>query len=177
MAQVSGNICSGRAVVSVGPYVTAGGAGTLVDVGHTKAPTTLAVERENFDAVSEQAPTPVESVPSLTTYKVKVPVEEATIDNYLIATGEPVANKSGTPPNLTLRVGGPTGKKYHQIQLVTAGLGTGLIRTITIWKAVLMSVSEVPFAKGGEQLLEMTFNCLYDDTVATADKVMKIVDS
>jgi hypothetical protein len=177
MAQVSGNICIGKAVITVGPYVTAGGAGTLVDVGHTKGPTTLATAFENYDAVSEQAPTPLESVPSTTTYKLKVPVEEATIDNWLIASREPVANKSGTPPAFTLRVGGPTGKKYHQIQIVTAGLGATLTRTITIWKAVVESVSEIPFAKGGEQLLEVTVNCLYDDTVTTADKVMKIVDS
>jgi len=177
MAQISGNICIGKAIVSIGPYVTAGGAGTLVDVGHTKGPTTLAISSENYEAVSEQAPAPVEQVPTNTHYKIKIPMEEATVDNLLIATREPVANKSGTPPALTLRVGGPTGKKYHQVQIITAGLGATLVRTITIWKAMVEAISEIPFAKGGEQLLEVTLNCLWDDTVTTADKVLKTVDS
>lgn len=177
MASNSANLCIGKAVVSMGAWVTAGGAGSLTDVGHTKGPVVLNTAIEMYEATSEQAPTPIEAVPSNMKFTVKIPMQEATIDNYLAAFRELAANKSGTPPNLTLRVGGATGKKYHQVQIVTTGVGTTLVRTITIWKATVEALSEVAYAKGGEQVLELTLNCLYDETVATADKVMKIVDA
>ena len=50
-------------------------------------------------------------------------------------------------------------------------------RVITVWKGIVESVNEIQFAKGMEQTFEVTVDCLYDDSVATGDKFLKVVDS
>ncbi len=178
MATTTANILVGAATVALGPYVTAGGAGSLVDVGHTKTPTTLTATFEDFEIISERAPGVLSKVNTMTRYAIKVAAIEASMQHYLDALREPLGNLSGTPPDTILLVGGAgPAEKYHQITLVGKGLGTTGVRTITFWRAVIESVSEIPFAKGAEQLLEMNFSVLWDGSVSTNDKFLKIVET
>lgn len=176
MATSTANIIVGAATVSIGDYVTAGGAGSLTDVGHTKSPTTLASTYEDFEVISERVGGVLKKVPQMTRHKFKASLTEATIEHMRIAMRQPSANVSGTPPDLTLRVGA-SAEQYHQFTLVTVGVGTTAVRTLTIWRGIVESVSEIPYAKGAEQMFEIVIDALLDETVATADKFFKVVDA
>lgn len=179
MATTTSNIAIGAAAVTIGAYVTAGGAqGTMVDVGHTKGPTTLTVNGQDYPIATEQSFGAIRKIPLSADVKVKVLIDEATLANMRIAFRQASGNLSGTAPNATLLVGNIT-EQYHQIQIVTKGTGgtTVATRTFTIWRGIIESVDEIPFGKAGEQTLAVTIHCMYDDSVATADKFFKVVDS
>lgn len=178
MATNSGNIAIGKATVSIGPYVTAGGAGSLVDVGHTKGPTTLEVAFTDYEIITEQSFGAIKKVPISAAVKLKVLMDEATMTNVMTAFRQAAANLSGTAPNQTGLVGNIT-ELYKQIQIVTNGTGstTTAVRTITLWKCIVESCAAVQFGKQPEQTYEVTFSVLYDDSVATGDKFFKLVDS
>lgn len=176
MATTTANICIGAATVSVGAYVSAAAAGTLTDVGHTKEAVTIAPAFEDHEVKSERAFGVLKRIPIGGSFKLKVSVMEATMENYRVAFRQPSGSTSGTSSNLTLRVG-DFNQNYHQVAIVTNGVGTNGTRTITIWRAMVESVGEVTYGKTGEQVLQITFDCLYDDTVSTADKFLKIVDA
>ena len=176
MATNAAFICVGAATVSIGDYVAAGGAGSLTDVGHTKGPVTLAPTFEDYEVKSERAYATLARIPQSNSLKLKVPMSEATAENLRIALRQPAANKSGTGNNLTLRVGDAK-EQYHQVSVVTKGVGSTGVRTITLWKCFCEGLAEIPFAKGAEQVYEATFDCLYDDSVGTADKIGKWVDA
>jgi len=176
MATNTANVKIGAAAVSIGAYVTAGGAGSLTDVGHTKSGTTLAPSFNDYDSKSEQAFGTLKKVPQDGSIKLKVHMMEATLELLRVAMRQAAANLTGTPPNLTLRVG-PFIEQYHQIQVAVPGVGTTQARTLTLWRGSVESVAEIPYAKGAEQAYEVTFDCLWDDSIGTADKIYKVVDA
>jgi hypothetical protein len=178
LATNTGNIAIGLATVSIGAYVAAGGAGSLTDVGHTKGPTTLTVNGKDYAIETEQSFGAIRKIPIGASVKLKVFMDEATLASYRIAFRQAAAQLTGTAPNATLLVGVIT-EQYHQIQVVTKGTGstTPATRTITVWRGIVESVDEIPFGKAGEQTLAVTIDCMYDDSVATGDKFLKVVDS
>ncbi len=176
MATDTAKIMVGVGVVSIGDYVTAGGAGSLVDVGHTKGPATLALTYEDFEVTSERTTGVLKKVPQGVRAKLKVPITEAVAENIRVAMRQPSANLTGTPPDLVLEVGEIV-EQYHQISIVGPGVGTTGVRTITIWRGIVESLAEIPFARGAEQLFELVIDCLLDETVSAAGKIMKIVDA
>jgi hypothetical protein len=176
MATNTANICIGAATVSIGAYVAAGGAATLIDVGHTKEAVTLTPAFEDYAIMSERAFGPLKKIPIGGTFKLAVSLIESTIENYRVAFRQAGGSTSGTAPNLTLRVG-DFAQQYHQIQIVSAGVGSTAVRTITAWRAIVESVEAVQYGKTGEQRLDLLFDLMYDDSVSTADKFLKIVDA
>lgn len=176
MTTSTANIMVGAATVSESAYVTAGGAGSFTDLGHTKTPVTLAISFEDYEVKSERAFGTLKKVPQTAKVALKIPMTEAVLENYRIVTRQPAANLTGTPPDMTLLVGDQL-EQYHQMKLDIPGVGTTGARTMTLWKCIIESLAELPFAKGLEQLLEMTMDVLYDDSVATDDKFFKIVDA
>ena len=148
----------------------------MTDVGHTKEAVTLTPAFEDYSVTSERAFGVLKKIPIGGSFKLTVAMIEATIENFRVALRQPVANTSGTGANLTLRVG-DFAQQYHQVTIVTNGLGTGATRTITVWRAIVENLEAIPYGKTGEQMLKVTFDCLYDDTVTTADKFLKMVDS
>lgn len=176
MATNTNNICIGAATVSVGAYVSAGGAGTLTDVGHTKEAVTLTPAFEDYSVTSERAFGVLKKIPIGGSFKLTVPIIEATMENYRVAFRQASGSTTGTAPNITLRVG-DFAQNYHQVSIVSAGVGSTGTRTITIWRAIVENLEAIPYGKTGEQMLKVTFDCLYDDTLATADKFLKLVDS
>jgi hypothetical protein len=176
MATNTANICIGAATVSIGAYVAAGGASTLVDVGHTKEAVTLTPSFDDYPITSERAFGPLKKIPIGGTFKLSVSMIESTIENYRVAFRQAAGSTSGTAPNLTLRVG-DFAQQYHQLSIVSSGVGSTSVRTITAWRAIVESVEAVPYGKTGEQMLKVTFDLMYDDSVSTADKFLKIVDA
>ena len=176
MAQDTTKIVVGRALVYISDYVTAGGAGTFVEVGHTNAPSTLTAAFDNFDVETEQALGIVKTVPIRSNFSLRVPMLEVTVSRIGKALRQPVANVTGTTPNFSLAVGDAV-EIYHQLKLESYGHGTTAVRTVTLWKCQAATIADIPFAKAGTQLLDVTFRVIKDDSVATLDKYFKIVDT
>lgn len=176
MATNSENIKVGAGVLSVGDYVTAGGAGTLVDIGHVNSPITLAVSYEDFEVGSERVAAVLDKYPQMMRAKIKAPMTESFTDHIQMAMRQAAANQSGISPDFTLEVGEPT-QRYHQVEIVTPGTGTTKTRTWTFWKTIVESIAETPFAKGAEQLYEVVFDCCLDESVVAAGKIFKLVET
>ncbi len=170
-------IIFGAGTFSIGAYVAAGGAGTLTDVGHTEGPVTLATTTETVDVGSEQVIGTMRRVPTGRTFKLKVPMKQAELERLRVALLQPAANLTGVAPDQTLRVGTPA-EQYHQGQLVAKGPGTTSTRTITLWKLFAENPEDIAYSKGPTpQIINVTFDALYDESVTTADKHFKVVDS
>jgi hypothetical protein len=173
-------IVGGAGVLSGGDYVTAGGAGTLLDWGHQSAPLEVAPEFENQDFESERAQGPVKTLPSKTGFTIKVPLMQAEAELMRVAFGQPAANKSGSAENFTLRIGDRV-EQYHQVTIVTAGVkgptGVAATRTVTFWKLQIVSCEPVTIGKAVLQQYIATFRVMRDDSVSTADKYFKQVDT
>ena len=176
MATDSTKILVGAGTAYIGDYVAAAGAATLVDVGHTHKPVSYAPEFKNYDVESERAFGVIKSSPVDAMIKVTVPMMETTAQNLRIAMRQPSANISGSAPNNTILVGDPK-EQYHQIKISGPGPGTNKARDIFFWKCQVESMKEVGIAKGDVQVYDVVFRVLYDDSVATADKFFKQVDS
>lgn len=176
MATSTANTLIGAGTVSIGDWVTAGGAGSLTDVGHTNAPIDVTHAFEDHETKSERAKGTIKRTPMDMTVTVKVPMLEATLEHWRILSRQAAANLTGTPPDLTLRVGQPVAQ-YHQMTIVGPGLGSGSVRTVTLWRAIVMEVGPIQFAKGGDMVFDVTFGILEDDTLGTADTFYKVVDS
>ena len=182
MATNTGYIAIGKAQVSIGAYAAAGAAsGSLVDVGHTKGPTTLTVTGNDYAIATEQSFGTIRKIPISASVKVKVLMDEVTLANmrtaFRQASGQLSTSNAYTG---TLLVGDIT-EQYHQVVIVTKGpagpLGTASTRTITIYRGIIESMEEISFGKSAEQTLAVTIDCLYDDSVATGDKFLKINDA
>ena len=176
MATDTTKILVGAGVVSIGDFVTAGGAGSLVDVGHTKEPVAMSSSFTDFDVTSERALGILRKIPQDMAVGIRIPMLETIPDRLAIALRQPAANVSGIAPDETILVGGPV-EQYHQIEIVGPGPGTLGIRTITAWRGIVIEVAEMAFAKGDSMVYNVTLALMLDDSVATADKFFKQIDT
>lgn len=178
MAQVIANTLIGApTTISVGPYVAAKGAGTLVEVGHTRGGVSIKQNTEHREIETDSALAPHRAVPIKRGYEVKWTMLEMTIENLLFALGQLPANKTGTPPNLTLEVNDNDGEIVHQLEIVGAGLGTLGVRTITAWRAVVKDIAEIVWQKGEERVYEVTLMLLHEETGTGNDNILKVVET
>lgn len=178
MAQVVTNVAVAFATTNVGAYVPAGGAGSLTEVGHTSDATELSIAYNDYALKSEQSFGAMRKIPIDAEVGLKLPMMESTAENERITFRQAAAQKSGSAPNQTLLVG-VISEQYHQLQMVTKGTGatTTATRTVTMWKGAPKQVDNISYTKKQFQNLGPTFDLLFDDTVATGDKFLKIVDS
>jgi hypothetical protein len=162
----------GPAIVSVGAYVTAGGAGTLVDAGHTSEPVEIPYALETIDRTSERSLGVIATKITGQVISINIPTLECKPEHVRIFMAQPAANLTGG----TLEVGDAV-TQYHQIQLVqnedVAAPYTSL--TITLWRCQLAEFQPLRFGKGEWTILRGVFRVLRDDSVAAAGKYMKAV--
>jgi len=171
------NIAIGGTTLSLGAYVTAGGAGSLTDVGLLKDGSELNIAKEIYEVKSSSANGVLRAIPIDSTYELKAILQEATLDNMRKALGQPSANLTGTAPNKTLLVG-DMAEEYFQGTVSTGGTGgTPATRLMTFWKLYVKAVETLAFKKGQEQMYGITFGMVADQSVAAADKFYKVVDS
>ncbi len=176
MATDATKIMVGAGTFSIGAYVTAGGAGSLTDVGHIATPFELGVAMENFDVQTERAIGVVLTEPINDDYTLKVAFHESDPEWKRVALGQPAANLTGTAPDETLRIGDRQAQ-YHQATLAVPGIGTTAARTLTFWKLQSIGMEPVQYGKAVTQMYNVTFRILRDDSVTTADKYYKQVDA
>lgn len=174
------NIAIGAGVLSIGDWVTAGGAGSLTDVGLLKDGSEITIEEENYEIESDSVQGALLSVPVKTTVKVKAVMQEATLALLRRMIQQPTGNLTGTAPNDTLLVGDRT-EQYSQMTISTkGGKGAGSVaatRLFTFWKGVPKLGGAIAIKKGAEQTWEVEFSIMYDPSLATADKFFKIANS
>jgi hypothetical protein len=181
---VAGNIKNapvGAAVVSLGPWVPDGAAGTLVDVGYLKEGVELHDQSEDYELETENTQSPVRSIPYKKTVTLKVVMAENDFDKLAKLLRQPAGNLTGTAPNKSLAVDMDT-EQYFQLQVVTVGVagtnGTFGTRTITLYKCVPKTRDAIKFQKKGEQVVGVTFNVLQDASIAAGSgQFYKAVDT
>ena len=169
----------GAATISVSAYVTAGGSGSFTDVGYTEGPATIEPGGSDYRIEPEQVLGAIRSVPTKVEHKLKFAMKEAAAANLQWAIRQLAANLTGTAPNYTLLVGDPV-ETYQQLKLVTKGgrataTGTDGTQTWTFWRCASMAVEAIGVTKEKEKIIGVTFDILYDESVATADKYYKQV--
>lgn len=181
----SAKITIGRADVALSAYVAAGAAGTFTDIGHSKGPVTIEPVVEEYKVMSEQAMGTIRSVPIKAGYRIKFTIMEADLSRMRQILSQPSANlvTSGTTPNIveTLSVGDPQ-EIYFQIKVTTKGAKRALAdpeptRTYTLWRCRPEAIDPIGHSKESEAVFGVTFDVLQDDSVATADKYWKAVDT
>lgn len=166
------------ASISIGPWVTAKGPGTLVDIGHTKGGTSIKFSVENHEMEVDALLAPHRAIPVKTGYEIKFTMAEATLENLRIALGQPDTALTGTPPDEVLEVDGNLdGEAYNQVEIVGDGLGTTGVRTVVAWRAVLKDVAEILWSKTEDRLYQITLLLLHEDTGTGNDNIMQVTDS
>lgn len=175
MATDTDNVLVGAGVLSVSDYVTAGGAGAFTDIGHSRS-LALTKSQENFDVETDRAFGIIKRVPTKASLQLNGIMDECTLENVRVAFGQLAGSLTGTPPDMTLLIGEPE-EQYHQLTVDVIGVGTTAARTWTFWKCFAGVNGEIPFQKAAVANVPFTFECLYDDSVATADKFGKVVDA
>ena len=164
MATNSNYVCVQTAVVSIGAWVANAGATTLTDVGHTSGPVELGSEFENFDVESDRTPGIIKTVPIKAGFTLKIPMLEVTAELLRTAMRLATGQVSGTGDNKTVAVSDPA-EQYHRVQLVTQGVGTTRVRTITAWKCQVLSVDPIQYGKAVAQSYVATLRMLRDDSI------------
>ncbi len=170
----------GAAVVSLGAYVAAGGAGTLTDVGYIKEGVELHDQTEDYELETENTQGPLRSVPIKKDVTVKVVMAENDLDKLAKLVRQAAAALTGAAPNKVLSVSGDQ-EMYFQLQIVTKGVAgaTGVYgtRTITCWRAVPKTRDAIKFTRKGEQVVGVTFKLMEDPSAASSGSFYKIADT
>lgn len=165
-----------NSLFKLAPWVTAKGAGTFVDVGATLGGVSLAPKTDYHQVFIDQRLGPVSAIPIKREYEVKVKMLQADMENLRFATGQPAANKTGTPPNETLKIDFSAVEQYYQGQFVEPGIGSTKTRTVTLWRCYPKDLAPIPAKKDEEQAYELTVGVLEETTGTGVDSIL-IVDT
>lgn len=177
MAASGAKVIRGAATVSIGPWVTAKGAGSLVDMGYIGGPVTVQPKVEYHKVDVQQHLAPIHAWPTARSVEIKVPMSEADADKLRIVAMQPAANFTGTPPAITGLIDADAVEQYYQIVVVTKGTGATGVRTLSFWRCVCTGVDAIPFKKDGAQMYSATFEAMYEETGTGLDTLYKQVDA
>lgn len=179
MAENLANVVFGTSnlAISIGEYVTAKGAGTLVDLGILDGGFELDMSEEQTDIMSDKHLGPLSQEPHKRGLALKFVAEEAAVDNLLKFWGAKDADKSGVSPNFTLEPSVDNPARYHQIQIADLGLGTGKIRTWTFWRARRFGPFKYAAKRDQPRKFEATFSLMQEITGTGPSSFFKFVES
>lgn len=174
-------VVRGPGAVFIGPWVTAKGAGTLVDMGYIAGPVTIQpkVEFHRMDVQEHLAA--IKAWPTARSVEIKIPMAEADADKMRLVTMNPSANFTGTPPASSGLIDADADEMYLQVKIESAKGTTGTpstgFRTWTFWRSIITSVEAIPLKKDGAQLYVVTIEALYEDSGTGADTLFRQVDT
>lgn len=172
----SSNILFGAGEFYIGDYVAAAGTVTYVDVGHIQKAIKIGAKLKYKDVETQRAFSMVKRYPIGGELMIQGFFHEATLENMRIMLAQPSAQISGTAPNQTLLVGTPL-EQYHAIKVIAPGLGSTKKQTDTFYKCCVDDPDDWEIDKENEQVYGVKFRILWDDSVTTADKFFKRVES
>lgn len=171
------NVLVGAATsITIAAWIADKAASGYVDIGYTKAPTSITPAFENYDTEVEQEDSFIKTRPTKTNYTIKIPFAEATLVNLRKLLGQAAGNLTGTGSDLTLLVT-KRAEQYWSLILVGPGPGTNGVRTTSMWKCQVLSMGDWTYSKAGEQIFEATLRILFDTSVTTVDKMFRVVDT
>lgn len=172
MGDVSKTLVGAIGTLSIGPWVAAGGAGTLVDMGFTVEGQDVTDQIEHFDLEIDQAQGIVRSIPIKKSVSLKVALAEADLAKLQTILGQPAGNMSGTAPAVSLEVGSEA-ERYFQVQFTSPGPpsagGAKVTRTWTMWRCSLKR-DAMPLKKNGITKVGVTITVLEDLSITGGNK-------
>jgi hypothetical protein len=151
-----------------------------VDLGHTKGGVTMNYEPEYYDiTVDKYGNTPAEKVLVGESWKITVPLAEATLANLGIAI--PGATEVGSPvDSLTIgRVAGERMAQYAASLVIhpLANAADDRSEDVVIYKAIVAEPIEHKFSNEGERIIEVVFQAIIDETKSDGSYLGLIGDS
>jgi hypothetical protein len=162
MATTAANVRIGAATVYVDDYISSGVQKTTpTDTGHHKVPVEITNNVETIKIEGERSTFPIAIQATKGSASVKVVLQEITQANLATFLQ---GYTSGTQ---TVLVGDAT-LSYKQIKVI------GPTQTWVLWRCAVASKEPIKIGKSEEQGLSITFEALYDDSVTTSDKLMKV---
>lgn len=166
-------------VVSVGDYVTAKGAGTLVDVGLTKGGVTIGYKPTYHAIEGDQHLGELAGIPTKREIDVKFAMSQTEAEKFRLAMEQPAGNVTGTLPNQTFLADANSTEQYHQVSLSIAGGGVGTtgLRLITFWRCVFTACDPIGYKKDNEQMYAVTMRVYQELTGTGNDTFFKQVDT
>lgn len=163
--------------VSLAPYVTAKGAGTFYDLGHTIGGVEIAPKTERHEVMVDKYLGPVSSEPTKRNVQIKFKLAEGMMKNMMLALGlDPTVAITGADPTFTGKVDMSTRAYYSQFKLVGRGLGTTKVRTGLFYRVVAGDIEAIPFKKDSEQAYGVTLEVMEETTGSGTDSY-NIVDA
>jgi len=134
------------------------------ELGHTKGGVVLTYEPSYHDlAVDAYGETVVDKRLLGEKITAKVPMAESTLDNLQIAM--PMATTDGTTLKIGSSVGDSLAAEADTLVLhPVSNMYDNLDDDFTIHKAVVSNTIELPYTNDGEQIIEVEFTALLDET-------------
>jgi len=171
MAVALGSVKVKAAVVKVGPYVTAKGVITPLDVGLTKGGVTIGPKATYHPIEGDQYLGELSGIPTKRELEVKFTMTETDYSKLMLAfmMTDDVAHKAGTTPNWIINVDADSPEQYRclVLSIVGGGLGTTGLRTLTFWRTVCVACDPIPYKKDQEQMYAVTMR-VYQEITGTA---------
>lgn len=160
-------VIGGLASVSWSPYVTAKGAGTFYDTGHTIGGVEVSAEEEEHEIYVDKYLGPVGGEPIKRMEKVKFVMAEAMMKNLALAMGsDPATAVTGADPNFVYKHNFSERAYYSQIKVVGRGLGTTKVRTYLAYRCRPGEREAIPLKKDSEQKYGVTVK-VYEETTGS----------
>lgn len=156
--------------IAYAPYVTAKGAGTFYDVGHSIGGVELIVKTERHEVIVDKYLGPVSSEPTKRNVQVKFKLAEAMMKNLALVLGsDPAVAVTGGDPTFTFKHDMSVRAYYSQLKVVGRGLGTTKVRTLLAYRTVAGEPEAIPFKKDSEQVFGTTVEVMEETTGAGTD--------
>lgn len=181
MAVALGSVKVKAAIVKIGPYVTAKGVTTPLDVGLTKGGVMLGYKPTYYPIEGDQYLGELAGVPTKRELEVKFTMTETDYSKLMLAfmMTDDVAHKAGTTPNWIINVDADSPEQYRCLTLSIpgGGLGTTGLRTINLHRTVCVACDPIPYKKDGEQLYAVTMRVYQEITGTGVDSFGNVTDT
>ena len=176
-------LAGGRGRVQIGPYVTAGGSATLVDLGLVKG---LDIKHKQTYEKRYAGNATHPMLAWLKQQEVTISFEamQASLQNFVQALNElrTVVTTSAGVSNTALVGEATQPQNLWQVVIgvpntsMKPGSDTYAARIMTFWACVQEGDLTLPIDVGKDVTYKFNLHALFDSTVTTADKVYKIQD-
>ena len=175
------------AQVELSPWVTAGGAGSFLDLGAVRG-LSLDIKQTMKQVEADNSLYPLDVYPTKAEAILSFEVQQADLKKMANALGELTAKViivGATSASLPL--GQPTGGNYWQVRISAPNVGgmkpgsdTYHNRTHTLWRCVQEPALTMKLVRGDETVYKFSLHVVLDTTVTpstTTDQIGKVVDT
>jgi hypothetical protein len=153
--------------VAWAPYVTAKGAGTFYDIGHTMGGVQIIPKTEDHDIIVDKYLGAVGAEPIKRSEEVKFTMAEGMMKNLSLAMGsDPATAVTGADPNFVYKHNFSERAYYSGLKVVGRGLGTTKVRTYLAYRTRSVEQEAIELKKDAEQAYKVTVR-VYEETTGS----------